>query len=42
MEKEKLYQKISQEILENIGGPQNIQGGSLRWKRFYLLFFAFF
>ena len=28
MEKEKLYQKISQEILENIGGPQNIQGAA--------------
>ena len=28
MEKEKLYQKISQEILENIGGSQNIQGAA--------------
>ncbi|WP_338989933.1 glucose PTS transporter subunit IIA [Fusobacterium polymorphum] len=28
MEKEKLYKKISQEILENIGGPQNIQGAA--------------
>ena len=28
MEKEKLYQKISQEILENIGGSKNIQGAA--------------
>ena len=28
MEKEKLYKKISQEILENIGGSQNIQGAA--------------
>ena len=28
MEKEKHYQKISQEILENIGGSQNIQGAA--------------
>ena len=28
MEKEKLYKKIYQEILENIGGPQNIQGAA--------------
>ena len=28
MEKEKLYQKISKEILENIGGLENIQGAA--------------
>lgn len=28
MEKEKLYQKISKEVLENIGGSENIQGAA--------------
>jgi len=28
MEKEKLYQKISKEVLENIGGSKNIQGAA--------------
>lgn len=28
MEKEKLYQKISKEVLENIGGSENIQGAT--------------